>query len=196
MIPSDDTLRAYAELICDWNRRINLVSPADIPVLRTRHIDDCLQLASLLPRGLERGIDLGSGAGFPGLVLAIATGVGFELIESDRRKAAFLAEAAHRLAAPVRVHAMRIEIAPDRLPPARLVTARALARLPRLLPLAAPLLAPDGICLFPKGRTAAAELADARRHWQMTVDLVPNRVHQGGVIVRIGHLRRAISGSL
>ncbi len=183
-------LREFAALVAVWTPRINLVGAADLPVLWRRHVEDCLQLVSLLPPGLDRAIDLGAGAGFPGLVLAIATGIPFELIEADRRKAAFLAEAANRLGAPARIHACRIEAAA--LPPARLVTARALAPLPRLLALAAPLLAPGGVCLFPKGRTAAKELTEARRQWQMDVDSRPNRVHPGGVIYRIGALQRAI----
>jgi 16S rRNA (guanine527-N7)-methyltransferase len=183
-------LRAFAALVAAWTPRINLVGAADLPALWERHIEDCLQLVPLLPAGLDRAIDLGSGAGFPGLVLAIATDLPFDLIEADRRKATFLAEAAHRLGAPARVHACRIEAAT--VAPARLVTARALAPLQRLLPLAAPLLAPGGICLFPKGHTAAEELTDARRQWHMDVDSLPNRVHPGGVIYRIGALRRAI----
>lgn len=190
LAPADQArLRELAALIAAWNPRINLVAAADVPVLWERHIADSLQLAALLPSGLYRAIDLGSGAGFPGLVLAIATGIRFDLIEADRRKAAFLAEAAHRLAAPVHVHACRIEEAP--VAPARLITARALAPLPRLLALAAPLLAPSGIGLFPKGRTAEQELTDARREWQMDVEFVPNRVHPGGVIFRVQNLRRA-----
>lgn len=189
MSTAEARLREFAALVAAWNPRINLVGAADLPVLWERHIEDCLQLLPLVPAGIDRAIDLGSGAGFPGLVLAIATGIRFELIEADRRKAAFLAEAAHRLAAPARIHACRIEAAP--VAPARLVTARALAPLRRLLPLAAPLLAPGGICLFPKGRTGAEELTEARRQWQMEVDSMPNRVHPGGVILRIGALQRA-----
>ena len=112
MSTTEARLREFAALVAAWNPRINLVGAADLPALWERHIEDCLQLVPLLPAGLDRAIDLGSGAGFPGLVLAIATDIPFDLIEADRRKAAFLAEAAHRLGAPVRVHACRIEAAP------------------------------------------------------------------------------------
>src|SRR5690242_21035384 len=103
----------------------------------------------------SHAIDLGPGAGFPGLVLALASDVHFALIEADRRKCAFLREAARVTGAPVQIHAVRIESASLR--PAPLVTARALAPLPRLLELAAPLLAAGGQCLFLKGANAAEE---------------------------------------
>jgi 16S rRNA (guanine527-N7)-methyltransferase len=102
-------LSAYADLLRAWNRRINLISRADESNLWVRHIEDSLQLASLIPRDCDRAIDLGSGAGFPGLVLSIATGIHFHLVESDQRKAAFLREAARVTGAPVAVHATRAE---------------------------------------------------------------------------------------
>ena len=156
-------LQAYAGLLATWTRRINLVSAADRPAIWSRHVEDCLRLCALIPAGVERGIDLGSGAGLPGLVLAVATGIRFDLVEADRRKAAFLREAARLTGAPVRVHAQRIEGA--NLVPAPLVTARALAPLPRLLGLAAPFLAPGGTMLFPKGARAGQELEEARAVW-------------------------------
>jgi 16S rRNA (guanine527-N7)-methyltransferase len=137
---------------------------------------------------VERGIDLGSGAGFPGLILAYSTGVRFDLIEADQRKAAFLREAARMLKAPVQVHAARIESAP--LAPAPVVTARALARLPRLLELAAPKLSPGGVCLFLKGASSASELTDAGREWHMRVEQSPSRTAPGSVIYRISELCR------
>jgi len=160
-------LRDYAALLARWNRRINLIARGDEATIWERHIQDSLRLAPLIPPGTARAIDLGSGAGLPGLVLALATGIRFDLIESDRRKAAFLGEAQRVTGAPVTIHCCRIETAG--LPPAPLVTARALASLDCLLGLAAPLLAPGGTALFPKGARAADELAAARRHWRMQV---------------------------
>jgi 16S rRNA (guanine527-N7)-methyltransferase len=135
-----------------------------------------------------RAIDLGSGAGFPGLILAIATGVPFDLIEADQRKAAFLREAARITSAPARVHATRVEAAD--IPPALLITARALAPLPKLLSLAAPLLAPAGTCLFLKGTSARSELTDAEREWHMQVDSISSRTAPGARILRITDLSR------
>lgn len=186
-----EMLREYVALLLHWNRRINLVGARDEATLWQRHVLDSLQLAALLPARAARGIDLGSGAGFPGLVLAAACRVPFDLVESDQRKAAFLHEAARRLDVPVAVHAVRIEQA--RLPPAPLVTARALAPLDRLLTLAAPLLAPGGTCLFPKGETACNELTEAAKQWQMEVERVPSRTHERSVILRIRDPRRAPS---
>jgi 16S rRNA (guanine527-N7)-methyltransferase len=135
-----------------------------------------------MPNDITRAIDLGSGGGFPGLVLAIATGIPFDLIESDQRKASFLRTAILQTGAPATVHCCRIEDATE--PSAPLVTARALAPLPRLLPLAARLLTDDGTCLFLKGAKAEDELA-AATDWSMAVDRVPSQTSQDGVVLRI-----------
>ncbi|MGH7154317.1 MAG: 16S rRNA (guanine(527)-N(7))-methyltransferase RsmG [Acetobacteraceae bacterium] len=184
-------LVAFTDLLLRWNRRVNLIAPADETLIRERHIRDSLQLDALIPDGADRGIDLGSGAGFPGLILAFATGIPFALIEADKRKAAFLREAARVLEAPVEVHSCRIEAAT--VSPALLITARAVAPLPRLLDLAAPLLVPGGTCLFPKGMTSESELTAAAAQWQMNVERIPSRTAPGGVILRITELHRAIS---
>jgi len=182
----EQRLRILVGLIERWSPRIQLVSPGDLPLVWQRHVRDSLQLTPLMPKDLTRAVDIGSGAGFPGLVLAIATNVPFDLIESDRRKAAFLREAAHHTAAPVRIHAARAEVADAA--PARLVTARALAPLDRLLGLAAPLLAPNGACLFPKGRGAEAEVAEARKTWHFHVEHHPSHTSPEGQILRITDL--------
>jgi 16S rRNA (guanine527-N7)-methyltransferase len=179
---------SFITLLLRWNHRINLISRADEKFIRQRHIDDAAQLAALIAPGTERGIDLGSGAGFPGLILATMTGIPFDLIEADQRKAAFLIEAGRILAAPVHVHAVRIETAP--LAPASLITARALAPLPRLLTLAAPLLTPGGTCLFPKGAGIESELTLAASQWHMRVDRIPSRTSPRAVILRITELQR------
>ena len=189
ILPRDapPALRRYVDLLLRWNRAVNLVSARDIPVLWTRHIADSLQLAEVWRRP-ERAIDLGSGAGFPGLVLAIAFGVRFDLIEQDRGKATFLREAARVTGAPVNVVATKIEDAV--LPPAPLVTARALAPLPRLLAYSAPLLAADGDCLFLKGRGVDREIAEAAQTWAMDVEQIPSRTARDGVVLRVSHLAR------
>jgi 16S rRNA (guanine527-N7)-methyltransferase len=183
-----DRLDAFTEILLRWTATVNLIAPGDVASVRTRHIEDCLQLVPLVPPGVPRGIDLGSGAGFPGLVLAIATGVPFDLIEADHRKAAFLREAARLTAAPATIHARRIE--DISLPPAPLVTARALARLPRLLALAVPKLAPDGVCLFLKGAGAPAELTAAAADWHMRVETIPSRTDPSATILRISEIAR------
>jgi len=182
-------LRAYAGLVEKWSLKINLVSRGDLPHLWERHVQDALALVPLMPEGVSRAIDLGSGAGFPGMVLAIATGVEFTLIESDRRKAAFLLEAARATGAPVKVLNMRIEEAHPQ--PAALVTARALAPLDKLLGLAAPHLAPGGICLFPKGRTAEVELTEAKPFWHMDVERFLSPLDAQSCILKVSHIRHA-----
>ncbi|HVZ09968.1 16S rRNA (guanine(527)-N(7))-methyltransferase RsmG [Rhodopila sp.] len=182
-----DRLDRFAALLLRWNARLNLIAPRDAPMLWQRHIADSLQLLPLLPADADRGIDLGSGGGFPGLVLAIAGPIPFDLIESDQRKAAFLRGAILETGARATVHASRIEAA--ELPPARLITARALAPLPRLLPLAYRLLAPGGTCLFLKGVRAAAEIDDAATAWTMSAATTPSRTNPDGVILRITDLQ-------
>lgn len=181
-------LQLFAGMLARWNSRINLVSPRDLDQLWTRHIADSLQLTTELAP-TEAFIDLGSGGGFPGLVLAIANDSPVTLIEADQRKASFLREAARATGATATVIARRIEQVQG-LTPARIVTARALAPLPRLLDWAAPFLAEDGICLFLKGRAADDELTAAAAEWHMTVSRRPSRTDPAGVILRLSELRR------
>ncbi len=181
-------LDAYADLLLRWNGRINLIGRATIESLRQRHVEDCLQLVPLLPEGDGPIGDLGSGAGLPGIILAITTGRPTHLVESDRRKAAFLTEAAARLGLTrVTIHPTRIEEA--RLPPLALLTARALAPLKALLPEAARLLAPGGTALFPKGRMAEAELAEVASDWSFTLDRFASRTDPEATIFRLSDIR-------
>jgi 16S rRNA (guanine527-N7)-methyltransferase len=182
-------LEAYAALLGRWNVRINLVSPRDLPRLWERHIDDASQLLPLIPPGARRIADLGSGAGLPGLILAVLSGLDTHLVERDQRKAAFLREAARVTAAPATVHAAdAATLAPLG---ADLVTARALAPLPALLPLALRHLAPGGACLFPKGVTASAELTAAAEGWTMQVERFPSRTDPSATILRLTEVARA-----
>lgn len=179
-------LRAYLRLLLDWNRKINLVAAAPEEVLWQRHVMDGWQLLPLLPDGPLA--DLGSGGGLPGLVLAMGRAQETHLVESDRRKAAFLMEAARALGLPhVQVHPQRIEAA--RLPPIQVVTARALAPLSELLPHAARILASGGVAVFPKGRTAEAELTAAAPHWFMQVERFASRTDAAATIFRLSEIR-------
>jgi 16S rRNA (guanine527-N7)-methyltransferase len=185
-------LDAFLALLLKWNARINLVRDADPAAIRGRHVADSIQLLPLLPDGEGPVADLGSGGGFPGLVLAAVTDRPFHLVESDRRKAAFLTEAAARLdLAHVRVHAIRIEQAS--LPPVAALTARALASLTDLLPHAARLLAPEGIAIFPKGRSAETEITEARHAWTFGLERFRSRTDPSATILRLSHIRRGAS---
>ncbi len=145
-----------------------------------------MQIAPLLDKERSVAIDLGSGAGFPGLILAIATDKPFHLVEADKRKAAFLREAAREVNAPVQVHAVRIEAAI--LPRASVITARALAPITELLHLALPLLSPDGRCIFFKGRNVENELTQARRQWQMQLTRWQSRTEPSASVLQISEI--------
>ena len=182
-------IRTYISLLQRWNKKINLVAAAPESELIHRHFDDSLQLLPLLPAGPGVLVDLGSGGGFPGLVLAAATLWPTHLVEADKRKAAFLAEVARTLALPaVTVHASRIDAAAPALPPASVLTARALAPLTALLPLAHRLLAPGGIALFPKGRGAEAEIAEATPAWSFRLERFASRTDPAARILRISEI--------
>lgn len=183
-----DKLDRFLHLLLTWNRTVNLISKNDEPLLRQRHLDDSLALLPVLPPAFSHAIDLGSGGGFPGLVLAIATGRPFNLVEADKRKAAFLREAARITDAPVTVHAIRAERLT--LPPAPLITARALAPLTTLLTWAVPLLAPGGVCVFPKGRSTASELTAAASQWHMSVEQWPSPIDPSAKILRLSEISR------
>jgi 16S rRNA (guanine527-N7)-methyltransferase len=187
----DARIEAFIDLLLRWNGRINLVAERDPEAIRARHVADSLQLLPHLPEGDGPLGDLGSGGGFPGLILALASGRPAHLVESDRRKAAFLIEAAARLDLPrVKVHATRIEAAS--LPPLEVLTARALAPLTELLPHAVRFLGPAGIALFPKGRTAAAEVKAAHEAgWAFTLDSIPSQTDPSATILRLSDIRRA-----
>jgi 16S rRNA (guanine527-N7)-methyltransferase len=181
-------LDRFAALLLRWNRTVNLISRADEPHVWERHINDSLQLLPFLEPPPQRAIDLGSGGGFPGLILAVVSRVFFDLIEADHRKSAFLREAARITGAPVKVHTARIEAAV--LDPAPLVTARACAPLPRLLDMSSGLLSAGGQCLFLRGENAAAELTHAATKWQMQVDRIPSQTNHAACILRISNLAR------
>jgi 16S rRNA (guanine527-N7)-methyltransferase len=154
-----------------WNQSVNLLSPADADQIWQRHVWDSWQLVPLIDPETKSALDIGSGAGFPGLVLAIATGIPFILADSDKRKAAFLREAVRATSATATVTTQRAESLQCQV---ELVTARAVAPLGKLLEWAHPRLTAGGTCLLPKGRAAEAEMAAAQHAWHMTLRRVPS----------------------
>jgi 16S rRNA (guanine527-N7)-methyltransferase len=185
-------LDAFLDLLLRWNDRINLVADRDPAVIRQRHIADSLQLLPLLPPGDGPVGDLGSGGGFPGLILAVAHARPTHLVESDRRKAAFLTEATAQLGlAHVRVHPARAEAVA--LPPLAALTARALAPVAALLPHAERLLAPDGLLILPKGRDAEAELTAIPPAWTLRTERFASRTDPRATILRLSDIRRAVT---
>ena len=188
-------LNLYESLLRRWQPAVNLVAPATLPQIWGRHFADSAQLAALVPATARCLVDLGSGGGFPGLVLAVILhGKGLQrviLVESDTRKAAFLREVARQTCVPVEILSIRIEKAATQLKGAEVdvVTARALAPLDRLLALAAPLIGADTVGLFLKGRDAQAEIEAAGRHWSFEVSLVQSVTDANASIVAIRRLR-------
>lgn len=181
-----------------WQPQLNLIAPSTVPTLWTRHIADSLQLLALAPNA-KVWVDLGSGGGFPGLVLACALadmpGAMVHLVESNGKKAAFLRTAARAGGAAALVHGQRIEDfaatfdqAPD------VVTARALAPLPALLGLAWPLLKTGACGLFPKGQDVEAELTEASIFWKLEASLLPSRTNPQGRIVVVRRLAHRSAG--
>jgi 16S rRNA (guanine527-N7)-methyltransferase len=196
---TSDRLDRFVEFLLPWTERTNLIARSTIPTIWTRHIADSLQLLALAPDA-KTWIDLGSGAGFPGLVIACAlaerAGVTVHLVESQGKKANFLREAVKHLELPATVHAVRIEdfvkncaVRPD------VVTARALAPLNELFKLAHPLLKPGVKGLFPKGQHVEVELTEASKSWNIDADLVPSKTSPDGRIVVVSKLGARTSKS-
>lgn len=179
-----DRLQIYADLLRRWQRAINLVGAATLPDLWRRHMLDSGQLLTHLPPTTQSVVDIGSGAGFPGLVLAIMGAPGVHLVEADQRKAAFLGEVARATDTPVTIHGTRIEGLSN--VGADVATARAVAPLAILLGYARPHLAPGGICLFLKGQSVDRELTDSGKIWDIHADRLPSLSDPSGTILRIG----------
>ncbi len=178
-------LDVYVDLLLRWQAKTNLVAPSTLPQLWTRHIADSLQLMALAPAA-RHWVDLGSGGGFPGIVLACAmaeTGGHVHLIERNGKKAAFLREALRITDAPGTVVQADISESVHRLPAAiDCVTARALAPLHQLIGFAAPLLESGAKALFMKGQDVEAELTEATKYWNIAPRLHPSLTGSGWIV--------------
>ena len=186
-------LDAFVDLLLAWQRQTNLIADSTIPHLWTRHVADSLQLLELAADA-KIWVDLGSGGGFPGLVLACALadspGRHVHLVESIGKKARFLEMAARKLDLPVFVHCARIENIGDRIgDKIDVITARAVASLKVLCGYAFPLMSPQTIGLFLKGQDVGAELTEASRYWNIEAELIPSRTSPEGRIVRVSSLK-------
>jgi len=189
-----DKFQAYAALLQKWNRAINLVSPKTLPDLWRRHFLDSAQLRDHLPApsaGDRVILDVGAGAGFPGLVLALLGCGRVHLVDADQRKAQFLREVIRVTNAPAQVHACRLEDLD--LARADVVTCRAFAPLPRLLDLTARFFLPESggkpaTGLFLKGRRVDEELTEADKKWRLRADRIESETDPGGTILRLNFL--------
>ena len=189
---SRERIGLYVDLLLSWQKRINLIGPATVDTVWERHIIDSLQLLPLLPRSVRVIAELGSGAGIPGLVIAIAAGLEAHLYESNGKKAAFLREAARRTNVRAHVHVVRLEslrTAAD-VPKVDCVVARALAPLPLLLEYAEPFLLRGAIAFFHKGQDVDAELTQATKYWKMIYKKHASLCDSRGVILEIREASR------
>lgn len=180
-------LELYVELLLTWQKRINLIGPATAGVVWERHILDSLQLLPLLPKGTRIIAELGSGAGIPGLVVAIAADLEAHLYESNGKKAAFLREAARKTGTRAHVHMVRLETlrTEQALPTVDCVLARALAPLPLLLDYAEPFLARGAVGLFHKGQDIDVELTEATKYWKLNITKHASLCDSRGVILQV-----------
>jgi 16S rRNA (guanine527-N7)-methyltransferase len=184
-----ERLDAFVACLLRWRRTTNLIAASTIPYIWTRHIADSLQLLPLAPTA-NVWIDLGSGAGFPGLAIACALadrpGAVVHLVESTKKKCAFLQEAIEATGAPAQVHWMRIEDFSRRFKEkADVITARALAPMPVLLGYVKPLLKSGAQALLLKGQDVEAELTEAAKYWNIESALVASKTSASGKIVII-----------
>ncbi|MFD0982221.1 16S rRNA (guanine(527)-N(7))-methyltransferase RsmG [Tropicimonas aquimaris] len=188
-----DRLETHLSLLTKWNRAINLVSPGTIETAWSRHILDSAEVFAAAPAPSGHWLDFGTGGGFPGLVCAIlaselAPELEFTLVESDKRKSAFLMTVLRETRVNATVAAQRLEnMAPQS---ADLISARAVASLPDLLSYAYPHLAKEGHCLFPKGVRAEEEVASASDSWRFKLECRPSITDPNTAILVLGEIER------
>ena len=187
-------LDRFVDLLWIWQAKTNLVSPATLPKLWSRHVSDSLQLLDLAPTA-KLWMDLGSGGGFPGMVLACALadtpGAMVHLVERNGKKAGFLREALRVTGAPGTVHLANIEDTVDRVAgPIDCVTARAVAPLHQLISYAAPLVKKGAKALFLKGQDVEVELTEATKYWKIEPRLHSSRTGGQGWIVEIDEIKQ------
>jgi 16S rRNA (guanine527-N7)-methyltransferase len=186
-----ERLEHYLALLNKWNPRINLVSPTTLAEAWTRHFIDSAQIFNLAEGVSDNWVDMGTGGGFPGMVIAIISAElqsnrQITMIESDQRKCAFLRNVARETGVGVQVLSKRI----DQVEPqnAGVVSARALASLPQLLGFAGRHMATDGIALFPKGRSWREEIAEARLSYSFQHEAIESKTNPEAVVLRIGEI--------
>jgi len=188
-----DKLERYAALLHKWNPAINLVARSTLDDLWSRHMLDSAQILSLAPEGTTSWADLGSGGGFPGLVIATMAqethpNLKVTLVESDQRKATFLRTVGRELNLDIDVISKRIESVEDLK--VQVVSARALAVLGQLLSWSEPLLQPGGVCIFPKGATSEKEVKEALASWSFVVENFRSKTDSNATILKIGEIQR------
>jgi 16S rRNA (guanine527-N7)-methyltransferase len=193
-----ERLTVFVDLLKKWQGSTNLIAPGTVPSVWSRHVADSAQLIPLFPDAL-RWVDLGSGGGFPAVVVAILLAgrkdAAVHLIESDQRKCAFLRQAIRATEAPATVHAGRIEaLLEGWREPVDMISSRALAPLSRLFPLAEPLFRLGAKATFHKGLDFDEEISEASKSWNADLVIHRSRIESAGVILEIRHLARKSAG--
>jgi 16S rRNA (guanine527-N7)-methyltransferase len=186
-----ERLEVYVELLLKWQRAFNLIGPGTVADVWGRHVLDCGQLMRYIPRDKAPVVDLGSGAGLPGLVLAIMGVPDVKLVESNSRKCAFLREAARITKAPVEIVESRADHLQNMV--AGVVTARALAPLSTLIELSQSVTSPNTIYLFLKGKDLKNELTHLKNNWRMKCEVHPSLTNPGGSILKMESVTRVIT---
>ena len=188
-----DRLKVYEGLLQKWNPKINLVSKSTLADAWIRHFMDSAQIWYMAENNPQHWLDIGAGAGFPGLVVAAIAAekspeMRVTLVESDQRKSVFLRTVAREMGVKVDVITSRIEA----IPPlnADVLSARALASLPELLEFAEKHRKPEGVCLFPKGTNVDSELTRAAKTWHISYETLPSTTDSNAVVLRIGEFHR------
>ena len=179
----------YKHLLIEANQALSLIAPSTEATIWTRHLLDSAQLLPLVEDQKETLFDVGTGAGFPGLVLAILGHPRVHLVEHNLQKVAFLRRVTDELRLPVTIHPMKSEALKSTH--AGIVTARALKPLGQLIALSRRLIGPSTRCVFPKGRRAEAELTEALEHWSMKVERFPSMTDPESTIFRLSHIEPA-----
>lgn len=185
-----EKLEAFERLVQKWTPKINLIAKADQREIWTRHILDSAQIFQYAPNDWKNWTDIGSGGGFPGVIMAILDTENrpITLVESDARKAAFLRTAERELSLNINVLADRIEHADVK--PADVISARALTSLNDLIQLSLPLLNDQGVALFPKGKTFALEVETAQKEWNFDVDSFTSMTNADARVLRISRMSK------
>ena len=190
-----DRLKVLEKLVLKWSKTINLISRGDQHKIWERHIVDSLQIYPLLPKYIKNYVDFGSGGGFPGFVLSILLNAAdlqtsIHLVESDKRKSAFLRTVNRELSLNVRVYGSRIEGL--KLQQVDVITARALAPLDILLGLSSLHINKNTICIFPKGKNWKKEVKKAQKQWKFDLEVIKSKTQVGAVVLKVGSISSAM----
>lgn len=187
---TQDKLKTYAALLSKWNQQINLIGRSTEQEIWNRHIEDSAQLQSYIPNNAMSLMDIGTGAGLPGMILAIIfPDLVVDLVEANQKKCAFLENAKHQL------HLNKVSIHPKRIEAIQgkqydVITSRALAPLKKLCSYSEPFLKENTLCIFPKGSTVKTEIEELKECWVGDITLHPSTTHQQSSIVLLRNIRK------